>query len=183
MSVESELKKPFIDKMLPVAWEIFAYSEIQPKILIAHAAHESHWGTSQLAIRANNLFGLTAGSWAGRNKSLFGIPTREFCPEPPDEIRYWSVPGDIIEKKASPNGGTDLMVNRYFRAYADWKASCDDWASLLTRRYPAAYIAAQLGKFEDFARGLSGYATDPRYVEKICMYADEPLLQNLVAEG
>jgi flagellum-specific peptidoglycan hydrolase FlgJ len=181
MSVTSELKQPFVDKLLPIAREVYAYAQVHPAILIAQAAHESAWGTSRLTLKANNLFGITAGSWVGRGRPVFGIPTMEYCPEPPKRIRYWNVPGDIISKKPSPRGGTDLMVNAFFRKYSDWKESCEDWVKLLIRRYPTAYVAAQLGNFTDFARGLTGYATDPRYAEKICLYKDEPLLQNLVA--
>lgn len=180
LAVINQLKRPFVEAMIPIARSIFAYAWIQPKIMIAQAAHESMWGTSALARKANNLFGIKAGSWIKKGKPVFPIPTREHSPHVPASIDFWEVPGDIVEKRPSEQGGTDLIVDCFFRLYEDWQESCADWAALIIKYYPQAYDGAREGNFLTFAQGLRGYATDPRYIEKICQYADEPLFQNIV---
>jgi flagellum-specific peptidoglycan hydrolase FlgJ len=180
MSVTSEIKKPFVEKLLPIAREIFAYTQINPRILIAQAAHESFWGTSKLTVEANNLFGMKAGSWIKKGKPTYAIPTWEHSHHAPASIYYWETPGDILEKKVSPRGGTDLMVNCMFRLYQDWRDSCGDWVALIIKYYASAYEGAKSGNFMDFAKGMTGYATDPMYAEKICRYEHEPLFKSIV---
>ena len=82
---------------------------------------------------------------------------------PPEKIRYWTRPGDILLKLIT--AGSNLFVLRPFRKYEDWMASLLDWSARIQRRYPLAYVAAKTGNFVAFAQALQvgGYATDPEY--------------------
>jgi peptidoglycan hydrolase FlgJ len=175
-------RKEFIATLQPIAARIHAEYGIAPKILIAQAAHESGWGTSQLARDGKNLFGMVGFSWRRAGKPVIEFPTREYSPKTPDQIKFFEAPGDVVSKKPHPRGGTDLVVRRPFRKYASWYESARDWAELisargLTRpgRYAKAYEAARAGDLNAFAREVkaAGYATDPAYEQKLVRVASE----------
>lgn len=165
----------FVDEIWDVAMKIKAIFGIHPNCLIAHAAHESAWGTSKSATEDNNLFGVMANKeWIDANNTVRERPTWEFSKYAPDKIRYWERPGDIIAKKAV-SGGTRCLVNRLFRVYGSWESSCLDWAAkMMSLRYEKAYLAAREGDVERFARAIEAakYATDNEgYAEKIIRVA------------
>jgi flagellar protein FlgJ len=153
----------FLAKIRPYALDIEAETGIPWMFAAVQSGHESRWGESRLTTVDNNLFGYTANAdWLKENKPVARYLTRESSDKPPDQIKYWTTPGDIFEKKQRPDGGTDLQVWRPFRKYSSWGASLRDWANLLQRRYPKSFEAAKAGNFEAFAKGLQegGYATD-----------------------
>lgn len=164
-------KEPdFITKMAPIAAQIRLVHGIDPLITISQAALESGWGLSGLTKKANNLFGFTGDSWAAQGKSVIYMETSEYSPLPPEKLAYWSKPGDIVSKKPSSRGGTDLRVKRPFRSYPTWYDSVADWAQLMKNsRYAAAYKAAQSGDIDGFAVQVqkAGYATDPDYAGEL----------------
>lgn len=170
-------KKPnFVEKMMPIALQIQERYKIDPLITISQAAHESNWGLSGLTQEANNLFGFTGDTWAQQGKSVIWKPTNEWSPKSPEQIDYWSVPGDIIKKTARPSGGTDIVVKRPFRAYPTWYDSVSDWANLMgAQRYANALRDAKDGNLTAFANDVheAGYATDPDYPVKLVAVGDD----------
>ena len=116
-------------------------SKIAPGIVAAVATLESRAGASELAKRANNLFGIKAGgTWKGKTIEM---QTREFY------------------------GGKFVTVKSKFRAYANRFDSVRDYLSLMnTTRYKAAQLAKDPAEqIKIIAR--SGYATDPGYIDKV----------------
>lgn len=124
---------------------------IVPSIAAAQAALESRWGESELALEANNLFGIKAGrSWSGPTHTL---PTREFDPD---------------------TGWRTVVVA--FRAYGDWTECYRDYGDIIATRpwFADARAAAIRGDAEGFLNGLlaqpgrePGWATDPAYKNKV----------------
>lgn len=172
----------FVDQMWIPALKIKAAFGIHPMVTITHAAHESAWGSSKLAVEDNNLFGMMATkTWLEAGKPSRQRPTWEFSPHRPERIKYWERPGDIIEKRIV-SGGTRCLVNRLFRVYESWESACIDWAAkMMDLRYEEAYKAARIGDIEAFAKALEAakYATDQGYANKLMRVAkrvDEELV-------
>lgn len=163
--------KDFVTAMLPVAAQIKAEFGIAPIITITQAAHESNWGLSELTKSANNLYGFTANKdYVAAKLPTVWRKTNEHSTQPPEKITYWSIPGDVVEKKPDGKGGTWLVVQRPFKSYDGWLSSARDWAQLMKKsRYALALNAAVNGDLVGFAREVAkaGYATDPSYPEKI----------------
>lgn len=133
----------FIEAIAPASKESAHLTSIPASFTIAQAALESAWGESELAKQAFNLFGIKADpAWHGESISL---PTLEFIK------------------------GKWVTVTAYWRKYPGWLGSINDHARffMLNRRYRLAMTGKRTG--EDFARqiALAGYATDPRYAEKV----------------
>jgi flagellar protein FlgJ len=137
----------FISKLKPYAEKAAAALGIEPQALLAQAALETGWGKSQMKMADGkpsfNLFGIKADSrWNGKQAN---VSTLEFR--------------DGIAKKERAS----------FRAYDSYEDSFNDYANFIfeNRRYqkamkntenPAAY-------FNELQQ--AGYATDPKYAEKI----------------
>jgi flagellum-specific peptidoglycan hydrolase FlgJ len=156
--VTPRFKSPgdFLEALRPDALGIEGETGIPWIFAVTQAAHESRYGNSDLAIEANNLFGVTAeGHWQNSGLPVYQIITKEF-----------DAAGKPYEEK------------RPFRRYANFNECLQDWASIITRLYPKALAAARQGDFTGFANGLMDgipddkgrplrYASDPQYVQAI----------------
>jgi flagellum-specific peptidoglycan hydrolase FlgJ len=144
-------KKKFKDALAPIAQEVKALFNIHPDITILQAAHESNFGQSGLTVQANNLFGFTGEGWQKAGKPVILLDTKEYV------------------------NGKWTAVKRPFRSYPSWRDSVLDWANLIARtaRYSKAYVEAQKGNVPEFAKAIAaaGYATDPKYADKLVALA------------
>jgi len=139
----------FAKKMFEIATEVAATGrKVNPAILAAQGVLESGYGKSLLSKMANNLFGIKAGkSWKGL---VYNIKTREFDPE-----KGWYV------------------ISAPFRQYKDWADCFNDYANIIERL--SWYKDATANCFDPvkYLDGIlptkrePGWATDPRYREKI----------------
>ena len=158
--VGEEAKQQFIEKMLPQAKAAGRELGVDPRAIIAQAALETGWGTSQPADgsgTSHNLFGIKAGgSWQGA-----------------------SVASATTEFEAGVAGGEIAR----FRAYGSAEASVNDYVSLLrdNPRYSAALGTG--GDVRAFATALQrgGYATDPNYANKLVGIAEQLGMRQPVA--
>jgi flagellar protein FlgJ len=146
LPVSDQTKQEFIEKMLPQASAAGRELGVDPRSIIAQAALETGWGTSQPADAtgvSHNLFGVKAGtSWQGA-----------------------AVASGTTEYESGVAAGE---VAR-FRAYASEKDSVKDYVSLL-RDNPRYAPALNTGDdVRAFATALQkgGYATDPNYANKL----------------
>lgn len=132
----------FISKIAPMAIDDYKKTKVLPSLTIAQAILESGWGESALATKANNLFGIKAGSsWTGK---VYNVNTQEYY-----------------------DGKTAVTVSAYFRVYDDWSGSIKDHSDLLqTTRYKQV-LAATSYKEACEAIYVAGYATDPNYTSKL----------------
>jgi flagellar protein FlgJ len=122
-------------------------SGIPASFMLAQAGHESGWGRHEIrradGTPAHNLFGIKAGAnWKG---PVAEVTTTEYV-----------------------NGEPRRMVQR-FRAYASHAESFADYAALMKTQPRYQAVVAAGNDPRAFAQGLqrAGYATDPRYADKL----------------
>ena len=116
--------------------------QVPTGVLVAQAALETGWGKSLETSKTLNLFGIKdSKSWSGQQQVL---PTSEFI------------------------DGQWQKQQQAFRSYDSLEQSFEDYVSLIQsqNRYASALESKTP---EDYAQALqaSGYATDPKYAEKI----------------
>lgn len=138
-------KSNFIDKIAPEALELKKQTGILPSIIIGQAILESNFGKSELAIKANNLFGIK-GDYKGNSVKM---PTIEYA----NKTRY--------------------TIEAEFRAYPDWKSSLIDHTKLFLEgnswnenQYDEVVDATNYKKAA-YALKKNSYSTDPKYPEKL----------------
>ena len=139
----TDAQEAFLDEVGKLVIEDTRRSGVLASLTLAQAILESDWGTSGLTEQANALFGIKASaSWTGR---VYSAETQECY----DGVNLTSV--------------TD-----YFRAYDSWADSVADHSALLTHlaRYSAVVGERNYLKACE-AIQTAGYATDPRYAEKL----------------
>lgn len=148
--------KEFVNRVWPHAVEASRSTGIPPQFLVAHAALESGWGKGEIknadGSTTYNLFGIKAGkTWGGKSAEA---PTTEYV-----------------------DGEAQRTVGK-FRSYASYAEAFQDYANLLRNnpRY-GGVIGSQDGT--EFASRLqqAGYATDPRYAEKLARIINGPALR------
>lgn len=154
---ESELKdswrlpissaQDFVRHLHPIAEQAARELGVEPKVLLAQAALETNWGRS--LIKGNdgassfNLFNIKAGkTWQGKQTQ---VKTLEF------------------------DQGIGKKVNAKFRTYASFEQSFQDYVNLIKSNPRYGDALKQAGNAEQYLRGLqeAGYATDPKYAEKV----------------
>ena len=145
-SANSDKTTDFFNALMPHASVASESTGIPAHFMLAQAALESGWGKHEIRHPDNspshNLFGIKAGgSWKGE---VVETITTEYVN---------GVPQKTVEK---------------FRAYHSYEEGFRDYAALLSNnpRY-ADIINTQ--NAADFANGLqrAGYATDPKYADKL----------------
>ena len=140
-------QQAFIDRVWPHAEKAAAQLGTSPSVLVAQAALETGWGghiiPGSKGDSSNNLFGIKADkSWQGGRAD---VRTFEFL------------------------GGRPIKTKASFRTYNDISESFADYVSFVSDnpRYQRALDKAE--NPDAYIRELAraGYATDPRYAEKI----------------
>lgn len=136
-------QQQFIERVGALAAADMRASGVLASLTIAQAILESGWGTSELATKANALFGIKAdGRWPGRVYSK--------------------------ETKECYDGATYTTVTALFRAYGSWEESVNDHSDFLvgSRRYAAVIGETNYRKAAEAIKA-AGYATAPDYAEKL----------------
>ncbi len=137
----------FVSRMRNHAEEAARTLGVPAHFIVGQAALETGWGRHEIkgadGTNSRNLFGIKAGgNWTGKTVDVM---TTEYIN---------GVPRKIVDK---------------FRAYDSYAESFRDYASLIGRNARYAGAAQAGADANQFARGLArgGYATDPRYAEKL----------------
>lgn len=136
-------QKKFIERVGALAAADMQKSGVLASMTIAQAILESGWGKSGLTVKGNALFGIKAGtSWTG---AVYSGKTQECY-----------------------DGVTFTTVTGLFRAYGSWAESVADHSDLLScnARYKAV-IGERDYKAACRAIAAAGYATDPKYADKL----------------
>jgi len=149
--IDDARKQRFIEQVMPHAQAAARELGVDARAVVAQAALETGWGTSQPADSggaSHNLFGIKAGgSWQGA-----------------------SVTSDTTEY-SSGRPGTE---SARFRSYEDIAESVADYVRVIREnpRYAAALNTG--GDVRAFATALQrgGYATDPEYANKLVAVAE-----------
>ena len=137
----------FVKDIWPLAQQAAKQLNIDPHVLVAQAALETGWG--QGIIRhpdgrsSNNLFGIKAGG--GWQKQTASVPTLEY------------------------RDGVAVKERALFRSYDSLAEGFQDYVQYLQNnpRYKNALALADNPQQFTTALQDAGYATDPRYAEKI----------------
>jgi flagellar protein FlgJ len=136
----------FVSQMATAAKNAERQSGVPARLILGQAALESGWGQREIRYpdgrSSYNLFGIKAGdSWKGK---VVNVMTTEY------------------------ENGVPSKVMQPFRAYNSYEESFADYARLLGSN--PRYDAVAMARDEyDAARRIqaAGYATDPRYAEKL----------------
>lgn len=150
------LQQAFLDATAQGARAAARLTGVPASVTVAQAILESDWGRSQLALSANNYFGIKATSSLG-NDGLVWLPTSEY----------------------DPSGETYDTISP-FRAYKSLADSMTDHDRLLLgERYAEAMQVANDPR--QFAERLytAGYSTDPDYADKLVGLMDRYELYRL----
>ena len=165
----------FLEFMAPLAVADMKASGVLASVTIAQGILESGWGTSELAVNANNFFGMKASlsknTWKGST---------------------WN--GDIYKKKTAEQNedGTYREVLADFRKYQDATQSVADHSAYLTGAMKGSELRYAGLKGEKDARTAvtiiknGGYATSLDYIEKVMRIIDQYNLtqyDNMESEG
>ena len=151
-----ETREDFVRELWPLAVRAGQQLGVNPRAIVAQAALETGWGSRLIrddaGISGNNLFGIKAdSSWTGERVT---VSTLEY------------------------EGGLPKPQRAQFRAYPDLATGFADYVGFLQSnpRYSEALRAG--GNAEVYAGRLqsAGYATDPRYAEKIRTIIASPIL-------
>ncbi|RUR29196.1 flagellar assembly peptidoglycan hydrolase FlgJ [Vreelandella nanhaiensis] len=136
----------FIDKLASPAQAASKASGVPAELILAQAALETGWGRHEIPTHqggnSHNLFGIKAGShWQGKTTD---IVTHEYI-----------------------NGQRTQVVDT-FRVYDSFEHALTDYANLIGKN-PRYAEVVQAPNAEQAAHALQrgGYATDPRYAQKL----------------
>ncbi|MDO8206554.1 MAG: flagellar assembly peptidoglycan hydrolase FlgJ [Gallionella sp.] len=140
-------QQDFVNKMLPSALQASAASGVPPQLILGQAALESGWGKREIAMpdgsNSYNLFGIKAN--AGWHGKVAEVMTTEY-----------------------KDGVASKQVEK-FRAYSSYAEAFKDYAGMLSNNPRYANVMQQTDSPAGMAQALqkSGYATDPKYAEKL----------------
>lgn len=141
------VQQDFVQRMLPHATLASRETGLPAHQMIGQAALESGWGRREILMadgsNSFNLFGIKAGAnWKGK---VAEVKTTEY------------------------HNGVASKPTEKFRAYDSYADSFRDYAKLLSDNPRYAKVLEQGESVQGFARALqsSGYATDPKYAEKL----------------
>lgn len=149
-------EKEFVSYIGPLAADDMKRTGILASVTAAQAILESGYGSTVLAVKANNLFGMKA-TLSGNNW--------------PSE---WDGQTYTKETKEQDENGKEYTVTAAFRKYASHAASIKDHSDYLAgaKNGSALRYAGLIGE-KDYKTAITiikngGYATDTQYIEKIC---------------
>lgn len=140
----------YIAKYREMAIEQQIKHRIPAAITMAQGLLESSAGQSELAVKANNHFGIKCASdWVGRTYTH-----------------------------------DDETKNECFRQYASPADSYEDHSLFLQRKRYESLFALPLADYKGWAHGLKacGYATDPKYADKLIRIIELYNLQSLTLD-
>ena len=133
--------------MLPHALQASQATGVPPHLMLGQAALESGWGKREILMadgsNSYNLFGIKAN--AGWNGKVAEVMTTEY-----------------------KNGVASKQLEK-FRAYSSYTEAFKDYSAMMSNNPRYASVLQQGGDMVGMAQALqkSGYATDPKYAEKL----------------
>ena len=147
----------FVAQLRPFAQQAAKQLHVDANLLLAQAALETGWGRAVIAGRqgsSHNLFNIKADSrWNGDQVKLTTLEYQQGLP---------------VQKSAG------------FRVYRSYQDSFQDYVSFIKHNPRYSEALRQAANPEKYIHGLqqAGYATDPRYADKVlAIYRGETLAQ------
>ncbi|BAP85171.1 N-acetylmuramidase [Paucilactobacillus hokkaidonensis JCM 18461] len=142
---QSNSKKLFIKQIAPESQVMMREHNVPASITMAQAILESDWGSSTLAAKYYNLFGVKSSSVTN---------------------------SQVLDTKEYENGSW-IVIHGRFQVYSSWSASIDAHTMLMvngTTDDQSKYAnVIKATNYKDAAQALqqAGYATDPDYASKL----------------
>jgi flagellar protein FlgJ len=159
MSVNKQI---FMSQLLPHAQQAASELGVDANVLLAQAALETGWGKSVIknaqGDSSYNLFNIKADkSWQGKQAR---VSTLEF------------------------DGGVARKEMAGFRSYDSYKQSFDDYVSFIKSNPRYSDALKKADNPAQYVRELqkAGYATDPRYAEKIMSIYNSQMVSQSMAD-
>ncbi len=146
----------FIQKLLPLAKKAAKALGLDPKLLLAQAALETHWGEKMIknpgGKNSYNLFGIKAQ----KDDTQVKVTTHEFF------------------------SGKRVLQEAPFKQYHSFEESFQDYIELLESKPRYQSALAHCHEPKAFMQALSeaGYATDPHYAHKVLQVYAHPWIQH-----
>lgn len=138
-------KLDFIPTIAPIIQKVNSErgKPLYPSVVIAQAILETGFGSSSLMMKANAIFGIKATkTWKGK---VYNSNTKECY-----------------------DGVSMTTINACFRAYDSLEGSINDYFDLITKSKRYQKAINSLSAYECIkAIKDGGYATDPKYVDKV----------------
>ena len=157
-----ESPEAFVEQLFPIAETYAQTLGLDPKALVAQAAVETGWGRHMIhradGENAHNLFGIKADKrWQGEKALVSTVEYEQGIPTP---------------QKAP------------FRAYSSFDESMRDYVQFVSQspRYQSAIENSQDPKQYFKALQQSGYATDPKYADKVMAVMNSEAIQSVKVE-
>ena len=156
-------QKSFIDTLMPYAKKVANTLGISPAALIAQSALETGWGKK-----------IINGADNQSSFNLFNIKAH----------RGWQ--GDKVSKNSlEVENGVGVQRRSDFRRYDGYAQSFNDYEQFMTnnQRYKEALQqGTDAGRYVEELQ-KAGYATDPKYAEKIKQIMNNTTFKAAIAEG
>ncbi len=137
----------FVRQLQPYAEKAASELGVEPKVILAQAALETGWGKSVIknsdGSTSFNLFNIKADkSWQGKQSQVSTLEIEQ---------------------------GVAKKVNAGFRSYGSFQESFQDYVQFIKSNPRYGDALKQVNHAENYMRELqqAGYATDPKYAEKI----------------
>lgn len=146
-------EQEFFDSIKEEILALWDQYGILPSVAAGQAAHESEFGTSDLANNANAIFGIK-----DLENGVCDEESGELLEGDPEEIFCHYTP-EVID-------GVERMLYQPFRRYNSFTESIRDYGEFLYTREPYQG-ALGLTDPEEFLEQLGDYATDPDYTEGV----------------
>jgi len=148
----------FVENLTPLAEKVAAELGVDPKVLLAQAALETGWGKHMVrgsdGENSYNLFNIKAGrSWSGDSKAANTLEFKD----------------GVMTKEVAK-----------FRSYDSYEDSFSDYVQFLKnspRYQDALNAAADPEKYLNLLQ-KAGYATDPKYADKISTIFNSSIMEN-----
>ena len=142
-----DFQQSFVQRLTPFALQASRETGVPAQLMLGQAALETGWGQREIRLpdgsNSYNLFGIKAGNnWNGK---VAQVTTTEY---------HNGVPSKQVEK---------------FRAYDSYAEAFNDYAHLLrdNPRYAGVMRQGQGAAAAAQALQSAGYATDPKYADKL----------------
>jgi flagellar protein FlgJ len=153
--------KEFVTKLKPYAIQAAKVIGIDPKLLLAQSALETGWG--------KHIAKTTAGE---SSHNLFGIKAQ----------KDWQG-NDVYAETLEYENNIPSKENARFKAYASFQDSFADYMNLLkSARYEKALANVEQPKVYLTELQGAGYATDPKYAEKVITIYESDVLEESYQE-
>ena len=160
--------RDFVSAHQSAAVEVEKKYGVPHQLTLAQAVVESGYGTSELATKAHNLFGIKASAdWKG---PVYEKKTAEVY----TKAQLKAAGSNVLSSKKRPDGTYDAVVTASFRKYGSVDESFADYGSYLKNRGGGKFYADAFGTSDPtiFLKHLlddvgAKYATDPQYYPKV----------------